>query len=51
MKVIFRPCPFLRPPDALLTLNGWDIPLVNHVKYLGVIFDKRITWGLAHKND
>jgi hypothetical protein len=27
-------------------LNGQKIPFVNHVKYLGVIFDKRITWRL-----
>jgi hypothetical protein len=27
-------------------LNEWNIPFVNHVKYLGVIFDKRITWRL-----
>jgi hypothetical protein len=25
-------------------LNGWNIPFVSHVKYLCVIFDKRITW-------
>jgi hypothetical protein len=31
-----------RPPDSLLTLNGWNIPFVNSVKYLGVIFDKRL---------
>jgi hypothetical protein len=36
----------LRPPEAHLTLNGQNIPFVNHVKYLGVIFDKRITWRL-----
>jgi hypothetical protein len=36
----------LRPPEAHLTLNGQNIPFVNHVKYLGVIFDKRVTWGL-----
>jgi hypothetical protein len=34
----------LRPPEAHLTLNGWNIPFVNHVKYLCVIFDKRFTW-------
>jgi hypothetical protein len=27
-------------------LNGRNIPLVNNVKYLGVIFDNRITWRL-----
>jgi hypothetical protein len=27
-----------------LTLNERNIPSVNHVKYLRVIFDKRITW-------
>jgi hypothetical protein len=27
-------------------MNGRNIPLVNHVEYLGVIFDKRITWSL-----
>jgi hypothetical protein len=31
----------LRPPEAYLTLNGWNIPSVNHVKYLGVV-----TWRL-----
>jgi hypothetical protein len=34
--------------EARLTLNGRNISFVNHVKYLGVIFDKRITWRL-HK--
>jgi hypothetical protein len=36
----------LRPPEAHLTLNGRNTPLVNHVKYLSVIFIKRITWRL-----
>jgi hypothetical protein len=27
-------------------LNGRNIPFVNHVKYHGVIFDKRIAWRL-----
>jgi hypothetical protein len=36
----------IRPPEAHLILNGWKIPFVNHVKYLGVTFNKRITWGL-----
>jgi hypothetical protein len=36
----------LRPPEAHLTLNGRNIPFFNHVKYLGVIFDKRIIWRL-----
>jgi hypothetical protein len=35
-----------RLPDSLLTLNGQNIPFVNNVKYLGVIFDKRMTWRL-----
>jgi hypothetical protein len=30
----------------LLTLNWRNIPLVNSVKYLGVTFDKKITWTL-----
>jgi hypothetical protein len=38
----------LTPPEVRLTLNGRNIPFVNDVKYLGVIFDKRITWRL-HK--
>jgi hypothetical protein len=33
-----------RPPDSLLKLNGRNIPFVNSVKYLGVLFDKRMTW-------
>jgi hypothetical protein len=32
-----------RPPDSLFTLNGRNIPFVNSVKYLVVIFDKRMT--------
>jgi hypothetical protein len=34
----------LRPSKAHLTLNGPNIPFVNQIKYLGVIFDKKITW-------
>jgi hypothetical protein len=34
------------PPEPLLTLNGRNIQFVNNVKYIGVIFDKRITWRL-----
>jgi hypothetical protein len=35
-----------KPPEDHLTLHGQNIPFVNHVKYLGVIFDKKITCGL-----
>jgi hypothetical protein len=38
-----------KPPDFLLTLNGWDIPFVNSVKYLGIIFDKKMAWRLHIK--
>jgi hypothetical protein len=34
----------IRPPESLLTLNGWDLPFVNNVKYLGIMLDKKITW-------
>jgi hypothetical protein len=27
-------------------LHGWNIAFISHVKYLGVIFGKRITWRL-----
>jgi hypothetical protein len=49
MKIRLRPSNFshrLRPPGAHLTLNGRNIPFDSHVKYLGVIFDKRIIWRL-----
>jgi hypothetical protein len=36
----------ISPPYSLLTLNGRDIPFVNSIKYLGVIFDKKTTWRL-----
>jgi hypothetical protein len=38
----------IKPPESLLTLNGHNIPFVNSIKYLyiGVIFDKKITWRL-----
>jgi hypothetical protein len=35
-----------RPPASRLTLNGRIIPFVNDIKYLGVVFDKKITWRL-----
>jgi hypothetical protein len=37
-------CHQIRSPESLLTLNGRNIPFVNNAKYLGVIFDKKITW-------
>jgi hypothetical protein len=39
----------IRPPESLLTLNGRNIPFVNNVKYLGVIFNRKITWRLHIK--
>jgi hypothetical protein len=37
-----------RPPESHLTLNGQNIPFVYSVKYeyLGVIFNKKVTWRL-----
>jgi hypothetical protein len=35
-----------RPPESHLTLNGRNIPFVNNAKYLGVIFDRKVTWRL-----
>jgi hypothetical protein len=32
--------------EAHFALNGRNIPFVNYVKYLGVIFDRKITWRL-----
>jgi hypothetical protein len=40
-----------RSPEAHLTLNGQNTPFIYHVKYLGVIFDKSITWRLHIRND
>jgi hypothetical protein len=36
----------LRSPEVHPTVNGRNIPFVDHVKYLGVILHKRITWRL-----
>jgi hypothetical protein len=38
--------PRLRPPEAHLIFNGRNITFISHVKYLGVILDKKITWRL-----
>jgi hypothetical protein len=49
MKIRLRPSTFLIDlglPEAHHTLNGRNNTFVNHVKYLGVIFDKRITWRM-----
>jgi hypothetical protein len=35
-----------RTPENQLQLNGRNIPFVNSAKYLGVIFDRRMTWRL-----
>jgi hypothetical protein len=35
-----------RPPVSRLTVNGKDIPFVSSTKYLGVIFNMKITWRL-----
>jgi hypothetical protein len=32
----------LTPPEVHLTLKRWNIAFVNHVKYLWVIFDKKL---------
>jgi hypothetical protein len=32
------------PVETHLTLKGRNIPFVKDVKYLGVIFDSRVTW-------
>jgi hypothetical protein len=39
------------PTEAHLTLNRRNIPFVNHVKYLGVIFDKKYYIETAHRSD
>jgi hypothetical protein len=36
----------IRLPEFHLTLNGRNSPFVNSVKYLSVIFNKKITWRL-----
>jgi hypothetical protein len=36
----------LRPPESHLTMNGRNITFVNSVKYISVIFDKKVTWRL-----
>jgi hypothetical protein len=36
----------IRPPESLLALHGRNIPMLNSVQHLGVIFDKKITWRL-----
>jgi hypothetical protein len=34
------------PVEASLTLKGRHIPFTNHMKYLGIIVDKKLTWKL-----
>jgi hypothetical protein len=38
-----------KPIEFRITLNGRKFPFVDHVKYLGVISEKRIPWRL-HEN-
>jgi hypothetical protein len=48
MKIRNRGSTFLAVVDRLshLTLNGRNIPFVNSVKHLGIIFDNKVTWRL-----
>jgi hypothetical protein len=48
MRIRLRLSTFLTKGDGLtlLKLNGRNIPFVNSVKYLGVFFNKRMTWRL-----
>jgi hypothetical protein len=39
----------IRPPESFLTLNGQNMPFVNNVKYLCVVFNRKITWRLHIK--
>jgi hypothetical protein len=39
----------IRPPEYLLTINRQNISFENNVKYLGVIFERKITWRLHIK--
>jgi hypothetical protein len=41
----------LRPPEVHFTLYGRNVLFVYHVKYLGVIFEKRIYMETAYIND
>jgi hypothetical protein len=45
---LYFPFP-IRPPESLLTTNGRNIPFVNNLKYIRVIFDKNILWRLHIK--
>jgi hypothetical protein len=38
--------PSHQPHVSHLTLNGRNIPFINSIKYLSVIFDKKVTWRL-----
>jgi hypothetical protein len=35
-----------QPPESHLTVNGRNISFVNCEKYLGVFFNKKVTWRL-----
>jgi hypothetical protein len=36
----------LRFPEDVLQINGRDIPFVDNITYLGITFDRRMTWRL-----
>jgi hypothetical protein len=37
-------------PYTDFTLKAWNIPFANHMKYLGVTFDGKITWKVHVEN-
>jgi hypothetical protein len=49
MKLRLRPSTFLIDLGFLRLILHENIPFINHVRYLDVIFDKSITWRLQIK--
>jgi hypothetical protein len=39
----------LTAPEDVLHINGQDIPFVNNVTYIGVVFNRKIIWSLHSK--
>jgi hypothetical protein len=44
MRIRLKGSTSLAVVDRLDPILGRNIPFVNSVKYLGVIFDKKVTW-------
>jgi len=47
VAIVFTRNPHFKPEDVKLTINGSHVKVVKTVRFLGIVFDRALTWN-AH---